>query len=79
MNTQRPQIVAGADIAAARGTRTQTEIAALLGVSRATVQNWEAERCPITPVAWLALQQWQVITKLKADLKALNPEKYADL
>jgi DNA-binding transcriptional regulator YiaG len=46
-----------AQIVAARGTRTQTEIAELLGVSRTTVQNWENGRSPISRVAWQALQR----------------------
>lgn len=79
MNTKRPQIATGAQIVAARGTRTQTEIAKLLGRSRATVQNWENDRSPISRGDWVALQQYGIIAELKAKLKAHNPAKYADL
>jgi DNA-binding transcriptional regulator YiaG len=57
MNTKRPPAATPAQVVAARGTRTQTEIAELLGVSRTTVQNWENGRSPISRVAWQALQK----------------------
>jgi DNA-binding transcriptional regulator YiaG len=57
MNTKREPAATPAQIVAARGTRTQTEIAEMLGVSRTTIQNWENGRSPISRVAWLALQK----------------------
>lgn len=56
MNTKRPPVATPAEIVTARGSRTQIEIAELLGVSRATVQNWENGRSPISKVAWQALR-----------------------
>lgn len=79
MNTKRPLVVTGAQIAAIRAPYTQDQMAEKLGVSRTTVQNWENERSPIPPAAWLALRQWGLINRLKAELKSVNPEKYKDI
>lgn len=57
MNTKRQPAATPAQIVAARGTRTQTEVAEFLGVSRTTVQNWENARSPISRLAWQALQR----------------------
>lgn len=45
-----------AQFVAARGKRTQTQLADILDVSRATIQNWESGRVPIPRIAWLAMQ-----------------------
>ncbi|MFC5550990.1 helix-turn-helix domain-containing protein [Massilia aerilata] len=45
-----------AQLVAARGKRTQVQIAEILGVSRATVQNWENGRSPISRTAWQAVK-----------------------
>lgn len=45
-----------AQFVAARGNRTQTQLAELLDVSRATIQNWENGRVAIPRIAWLAMQ-----------------------
>lgn len=41
-----------AEVIAARGTRTQKQIADLLQVTRNTVQNWERGRAPIPHLAY---------------------------
>ncbi|MFL6141718.1 MAG: helix-turn-helix domain-containing protein [Labedaea sp.] len=55
MNKKRRSAATPAQIVAARGLRTQIEVAEALGVSRATIQNWENGRSPISRLAWEAL------------------------
>lgn len=56
MNKKRQPAATPAQIIAARGSLTQAQAAELLGVSRATIQNWEAGRSPISRIAWQALR-----------------------
>jgi DNA-binding XRE family transcriptional regulator len=56
MNAKRPPAATPAQFVAARGNRTQIQLAELLDVSRATIQNWENGRVPIPRIAWLAMQ-----------------------
>lgn len=46
-----------AEVIAARGTRTQKQVADLLQVTRNTVQNWERGRAPIPHAAYRMIQE----------------------
>lgn len=55
--TTRPPAATPAEVIAARGTRTQKQIADLLQVTRNTVQNWERGRAPIPLAAYRMIQE----------------------
>jgi DNA-binding transcriptional regulator YiaG len=55
VNVKKKPAATPAEVIAARGHRTQVQVAEMLGVSRATIQNWESGRRPIPKVAYQAL------------------------
>ena len=56
-NIKRQPAATPAEVVAARGTRTQRQVAELLQVTRNTVQNWEHGRTPIPHAAFLVLKE----------------------
>lgn len=56
-NAKRQPAATPEQVIAARGTRTQKQVADLLQVTRNTVQNWERGRAPIPLAAYRMIQE----------------------